>query len=468
MNAASSRAWLLLGLGALGCVTVPTEPPLPELTSNQPNFDCPPIELDPDEVAGVWLAVVDGEPLPKLALPPMSASCRAQTFRPFELMETCLEASPGRVWFAMPKVGTLEFLVETGAFSFMGPDDEKFDVDGYVVDRLFGLQSNVRVPRSTTAQSPRVYVPGFPEHIIDDTRAIAGKDQYMAVFDLRTRKELLAVTPSRPTPETSVAGTEIIRDPASPYGVKFFGGLLFNRMGGVEAFALDERGKLLASTAGALAKVIPSGDELVLASFSGSKLEVVRVSRAGVSRVSVVLEGEPKRRPLGLLLTASKGTVAVGLGSRLIILHPFAEPLQRELPAELIMKEQLEVLAGGRLIIVSASRLSWVIESPSGKVLVDEARSSPVFVRRDGEVTAALLADWRDDPKNPAIVAWGDGRLERGPMGVAQVGRFEVMTYAGHLHPGLECTARLLSAMPELVRFGDWVLPAAAIAAEGR
>ncbi len=464
-SAVVPTSWRGVCLGLLAsCVTVPTEPPEPNLpTSLEPFQGCSEPALDPDQVASVWQEVVEGRAPPKLPLAPMSDACRAEFFQPVVPYEACLEASPGRVWFMMPKVGTLEFVVETGRFFLTGPDDEKFDVDGYVVDRLMGVQSNIRIPKSTRDHSPRVYVPGFPEHVIDDTRAIAVKDQRLAVFDLRTRKELLVVSPVPLCDGLSVSGSEIVRDASAPFGVKYFGGHLFRFSGGIEAFALDERGRPLASTAGEVAAVKATDTELVLAAFGGTKLEVVRVSSRGVARLEVLLGEVPRPLPLVLNLATSNGVIAVGLGKRVVVVHPSAEPHQHELSSGL-MRDQLEVLDGGKLVVATAGSVSWVFESERGKVLIDAARSQAQFVRRDGRPPSlALLADAQTDPKNAAVLVWADGRIERGPVGSTRIGRFDVLTYAGQPEPGKACAARVLSVMPELVRYRDWVLPATSV-----
>lgn len=411
----------------------------------------------------MWQAVVEGQPAPKLPFLAMSARCHAELFRPVVPLDACLEASPGRVWFTLPNVGTLEYVIETGRFFLGGPDDEKFDVDGYVVERLMGVQSNVRIPKSTREHTPRVYVPGFPEHLIDDTRAIARKEQHMAVFDLRTRKELLTVSPVPLQEGLSVSGTEIVRDASAPFGVKYFGGLLFRFSGGIEAFALDERGKRLASTAGELAAVKATDTELLLASYQGTTLELVRVSSRGVSRVEV--PHVEVRRPLPLLLnlSTSNGVVAASVGTQVVVAHPLAEPRRYELSSA-PMRDQLEVLEGGKLVVATAGFQSWVFESESGKVLIDGAPSLAQFVRSNGRpASLALLADAQTDPKNAAVLVWADGRIERGPIGSTRIGRFDVLTYAGHPEPGKACGARVLSAMPELVWYREWVLPASSV-----
>jgi hypothetical protein len=420
-------------------------------------------DLDPEEVASSWQAIVEGRPPTPVRIPAMTETCVQRLFQPVVPGTVCLEASPGRVWFPMPKVGTLEFELDTGRFFLTSPDDEKFDVDGYVVDRLMGVQVNIRVPKSRTI-APRTWVPGFPEHVIDDAHALVRKGKKLIVHHLPTRKELLGIEPWPLSDQASVAGTEVVRDPKSRFGARLIGGLVVNLAGTTTAFALDENGKALATIAGRLAALRSTSDgALVLAGFREPVLEVATVTSGGVKRESVKLTGQVDYPPTSLAMSAANGVVAIGLGSRLVLLRPGAEPFQKEMPRDLVRADQLKVLASGRVVVAEAAGRTWVFDTKTGEALVEDTSAQPAFMEGPEGVTAVLLVDSHVKTELGAVVVRSDGQLKRGAFGKTRVGRFEVSTFVGVPHPGAACAAKVLSAMPPMVFFGHWVLPKAAL-----
>jgi hypothetical protein len=397
-----------------------------------------------------------------------------------EPVAACGEDAPADVWPLDIRAGTV--IVDARrtppALTVLAPyvpGEEMWYVDGHVVLRRWpaSMRDQQGAPEGNgeiellTPTGARHRLSGFPEHVIDDGHAIVRADPTQHVVDTRTGKIALDVRPARKAP-TSVAGTVFVPDASSPIGAAAIGALDFAGETWT-AFVLDARGKTLAQLEGPtsdVAQPVATRDgAIVLAAWRAPELEVVRVRGGRAMTRKVTLQGIAHRSSRDAFVVAAAGdTMAVGLGAQLVVLRGEGAPIVVDTEDRADMSRSvapLTVLAGGNVVVASARGRR------AGTLVVDARDGHPIAWTRDEErritdrAESAVVLDPDAKDGQYVIVVGADGAVTRGTIGEARVGRFTLRTYAGIVDPARACSARTLSQLPPLLRYGDdAVLPA--------
>lgn len=436
-----------------------------------------PIDLDPSMLARVrstWEQLARHQTPAPLALAAHAAGhCISTWWTPVTPLAYCGAAPLKLRPLHMPGVGTVLIDAVEGTFSFIGGEREPFDVDGALVTRVIvGDAQEVQLESST---GPRP-LPGFPEHVIDDRRALVLVGDGAQVVDTLTG-DALDVRPKR-TPR-SIAGTVVVPDASRRHGVDAVGAVDFGTSGWL-AFVVDHRGRQIVAVEGpsghVAMPVVTRDRRILLAALDATASQVTVASVAGgvATTFSFPLPSgtldaaHPER---DLVVVAGEGDlVVVGVGARAFLARAGGAPYEVEtgdVPVSGFRSiAPLTVLAGGRVVILHSryggSEGSIVVDTMTSEILLRVRDPTP---RVTEDAQRAIVLDNHATDQNYAVVVDADASLSRGRITDVTVGRFTIRAFAGIPDPSTACDARALSILPPLVQYptGPVFLPASLV-----
>lgn len=420
--------------------------------------------LEPATVAAIsaaWQALARGEHPAPFHLRGYSAGrCETSWWHPVVPLAGCGVVEPRQRWFPMRDAGTVVLDLAAGTYTVRPPGLELFEIDDHIVTRTGDNKVAIE-----TAAHGTVDVPGFPERVIDDNYAIVADDVGMTVYDLAAGRKVLPVRPRKPRKgETapSVAATEVVRDPAGRLGVRMIAGMVF---GGVEweAFAIDPRGKLLGSLRGpasqvAMPVITPEG-AVVLVGYHDATITITTATGHGVPTTrEVAFDGGAIDHLIKLSVAAAGDVVVVGFATRAAVIRTGADVVTVD--AKTGNRVEPTLLAGGTVAVIAADANdgTFAIDTRTGAELAHVDDRTPRFTV--GAASAVLVDPRAQHQTEQAVIVDADGTVKRGAVGETTIGRFSVRTFAGVADPAMACDARALSAMPPLVQYDDYLLPA--------
>ncbi len=420
--------------------------------------------LDAKTIVATWQQIARGEKPSPLKLRTFSSGiCEPSWWTPVGPSGACSGLGPR--WFLTTRdAGTIVVDQSTRAISLLPPGDEMFEIDGYTVIRRSIApgsgsplaESGLEVVIESAAGSRRV--PGFPEHIIDDTHAIVATPGGMSVYDLAAGKLTLPVRPRAAT-KGSVAATIAVPDPRAPNGARLIGGLVFDMTS--EAFAITGAGKLVTSVRGpahavAYPAVAPDGT-MILAAYRSPTLEIATITPAGAKKRTTEFPATLDVYPPRVL--AERDLVVVVIGAKILLWRTGAEPITIDLVRGRLAPK---LLAGGNVLVVGIQQGerdgTIAIDTRTGTEIVRVDDPLPRF-SADGQLVA--VRDNLAALPERAVLVTASGSVKRGPLSTVRVGRFDIDSYAGIPDPATQCNAAAMSLLPPLVEYpGPYYLPA--------
>lgn len=413
--------------------------------------------LDPAPIVAAWRRIVRREPVEPLHVRTYSAGRCVSSWWTAVEPSGCAEREPRHRMFALGRgVGTIVYDLGNQRTSLS--EGEVSVVDDHLVEST---------PAATTIATARgpARVPGLPTHVIGDGLAMVYVGEELELLDLADGSRVFAIQPRPPlSGRHSIRAPQVLRDPASPNGIAAIGAMDYVDGCESESFAIDGRGKLLASIRGpakTVASPVVTGDGIVLVGYGADMIEV-RDVRGGTTRARRVPFSGGRTEGVAPTIAAAAGdTIVVALVSRVAVIRGAGTPFGIDAPAndEWVAPR---LLRGGDVAVLRTQRGLAVVFDTRTNTELGRVEDAPRFTP---DLDAVILIDPRAaDDGHRGVVVTAAGLVRRGPIGTTRVGRFSVRTVAGVPDPERACDARALSQIPPLLQYGDLYLPAALVA----